>query len=211
MVIYMDGLACIQYFNYGILLNIFMRRAVMTKYMGLNIDGDLNLIVPEFSMAEEVFRLVDSDREHIRTFLSFVDSSVDVNSQINYFKLKMTGAANGTDKLFFIASSDKIIGTIDLHHIDSNNRKAEIGYWIHSNYAGQNIITKAVKTLCAYSFEVLELNKLTIFADVENIPSNKVALKTGFQLVGTKRQDIIMYDQYRDMNEYYLLKSDFLQ
>ncbi|SJN43288.1 hypothetical protein FM115_09950 [Marinilactibacillus psychrotolerans 42ea] len=38
-----------------------------------------------------------------------------------------------------------------------------------------------------------------------------MALKTGFQLVGTKRQDIIMYDQYRDMNEYYLLKSDFLQ
>ncbi|GEL66817.1 GNAT family N-acetyltransferase [Marinilactibacillus psychrotolerans] len=183
----------------------------MTKYMGINIEGNLNLIVPEFSMAEELFRLVDSDRDHLRTFLSFVDDSVDVTSQMNYFKMKMAGAANGTDKIFLIASDDKIIGSIDLHHIDSNNGKGEIGYWIHSSYAGKNIISKAVKTLCAYSFEVLKLNKLTIFADVENIPSNKVALKTGFQLVGTKRQDIIMYDQYRDMNEYYLLKSDFLQ
>lgn len=181
----------------------------MTKYFGLSIDEQLSLVIPELSMAEEVFRLIDSDRDHIRTFLSFVDSTVDVTSEINYFKMKMTGAANGTDKLFFIAEDDKLIGCIDLHKIDLNNGKAEIGYWIHSSYSGKSIMSKAVKRLCSYSFEVLELNKLIIFADIENIASNKVALKSGFKLVGVKPQDIVMYDQYRDMNEYYLLKSDF--
>lgn len=181
----------------------------MTKYFGLRIDENLDLVIPELSMAEEVFRLVDSDRSHLRTFLSFVDRSVDVTSQVNYFKMKMTGAANGTDKLFFIASNNKIIGCIDLHHIDSHTGKAEIGYWIHSSYSGQNIISKAVKRLCTYSFEVLELNKLSIFADVENIASNKVAIKNGFKLVGVKVQDEVIHDQYRDMNEYYLLRSEF--
>ncbi|MFL2106483.1 GNAT family N-acetyltransferase [Mycobacteroides abscessus] len=118
--------------------------------------------------------------------LSFVDSSVDLRSQINYFKMKITGAANGTYKLSFIVADNKIIGCIDLHNIDSTTGKAEIGYWIHSSYSGQNIVSKAVKRLCTYSFEVLELNKLSIFADVENIGSNKVAIKIGFKLAGIK-------------------------
>lgn len=182
----------------------------MKKYFGLSIDKNLDLVIPELSMADEVFRLVDSDRDHLRTFLGFVDSSVDVTSQINYFKMKMAGAANGTDKLFFIATNNKIIGCMELHNMDSNTGKAEIGYWIHSSYSSQNIISKAVKRLCTYSFEVLELNKLSIFADVENIASNKIAIKNGFKLVGIKLQDVVIYDKYRDMNEYYLLKSDFV-
>ncbi|MFC6463637.1 GNAT family N-acetyltransferase [Marinilactibacillus sp. GCM10026970] len=182
----------------------------MKKYFGLSIDKNFNLVIPELGMADEVFSLIDSDRDHLRTFLSFVDSSVDVTSQIDYFKMKMTGAANGTDKLFFIAMDNEIIGCIDLHRVDLNTGKAEIGYWIHSSYSGRDVISKAVKRLCTYSFEVLGLNKLIIFADTKNIASNKVALKTGFKLVGVKLQDVFMYDEYRDMNEYYLLKSDFL-
>lgn len=182
----------------------------MTKYFGLSIDKNIDLVMPELGMADEVYRLIDSDRDHLRAFLGFVDSSVDVTSQINYFKMKMIGAVNGTDKLSFIAADNKIIGCIDLHNIDSTTGKAEIGYWIHSSYSGQNIVSKAVKSLCTYSFEVLELSKLSIFADIENIASNKVAIKTGFKLVGVKVQDVIRHNEYRDMNEYYLLKSDFL-
>ncbi|WP_208560486.1 GNAT family N-acetyltransferase [Marinilactibacillus kalidii] len=182
----------------------------MAQYMGLNVEQNLDLIHPELLMADELFKLVDSDREHLRAFLTFVDSSVDSSTQKDYIKMKMNGAANGTDKLFFIFKDDKIIGCIDLHNMDFTNGKAEIGYWIHSSYAGQNIISKVVKEICTYSFEILKLNKLVIFADVENIPSNKVALKTGFKLVGTKLQDMVLHDQYRDMNEYYLLKNDFI-
>ena len=49
---------------------------------------------------------------------------------------------------------------------------------------------------------------IVIWPDVENIASDKIALKFGFKLVGIKYQDNIMYDEYRDMNEYYLLKAD---
>lgn len=104
--------------------------------------------------------------------LSFVDSSVDLRSQINYFKMKITGAANGTYKLSFIVADNKIIGCIDLHNIDSTTGKAEIGYWIHSSYSGQNIVSKAVKRLCTYSFEVLELIKLSSYKNRVQISGN---------------------------------------
>ena len=180
----------------------------MARYFGLDVNDEVRLIIPELSMATEVYDLIDSDRDHLRRYLDFVDASVDVSIQRAYFKMKMEAAAKGTDKLFLIAVKNKIVGCIDLHKIERPSNKAEIGYWIHSSYSGKNIVTQSVKTLCDYSFDVLNLNKLSLFADVENIASNKVALKAGFKLVGIKYQDNIMYDEYRDMNEYYLLTSD---
>lgn len=181
----------------------------MTNYFHLPIGDSYSLVSAELSMAKELFELVDSNREHLRTFLDFVDSSVDETLQENYIKMKLQGTANGTDKLFFIAYGDKLIGTIDLHAIHPTVKKAEIGYWVDANYARKGVTSKAVRVLCQYAFEVLELNKLTIMADVRNIGSNKVAQKCGFTFLGTRPQDSFIYGEYQDMNEYYLLKNDF--
>lgn len=62
--------------------------------------------------------------------------------------------------------------------------------------------------LC-YAFETLSLNKLTILADVRNIPSNKVAEKVGFSFVATDYQDVFDGEIFRDMNRYILLKEQF--
>lgn len=177
-------------------------------YFGLEIDDELRLVIPEYSMAEEVFNLVDSDREHLGAFLDFVETSVDASSQRDYFKMKMLGVANETDKLFFITLDDRIVGCIDLHNINMNVKKAEVGYWLHSAFTGRNIMSRAVEALRDYSFTILGLNKLSILADVDNTASNKVALKSGFLLVGVKHQDEIRNGEFRDMNEYELLKSD---
>ena len=123
--------------------------------------------------------------------------------------MKLKGSANGTDKLFFIAYKDKLIGTIDLHFIHPKVKKAEIGYWVHADYTQKGVASKAVRALCQYAFEVLELNKLTIMADVRNIGSNKVAQNCGFTFLGTRPQDALIYGEYQDMNEYYLLKEPF--
>lgn len=181
----------------------------MTPYFSLNIEDDLNLVYPELGMAKEIFELLDSDRDHLRVFLDFVDDSKDEKNQEDYIKMKMQGAANGTDKLFFIAKGDRLIGCIDLHFIHSASKKADISYWLHSDYTKQGIVSKSVRKLCEYAFVTLGLNKLTILADTENSGSNAVALSCGFSFLGTRKQDKQLYGKYRDINEYYLLKSDF--
>ncbi|MFC7055972.1 hypothetical protein ACFQOY_09085 [Enterococcus alcedinis] len=72
----------------------------MSKYFHLPIGDGYSLVAAEITMAEDIFKLVDSNREHLRTFLDFVDASVDVTLQENYIKMKLQGSANGTDKLF---------------------------------------------------------------------------------------------------------------
>lgn len=160
-------------------------------------------------MATILFELVDSDREHIREFLDFVDTTKEPSDEINYINMKLSGHIKGTDRLFLISYEDELVGSIDLHFIDSRNKKAEIGYWIHSSQAKKGNTTKCVKKVCQIAFEEMGLNKLSIVADTENVGSNAVALKSGFSFVGTDKEDIVMYDKLRDMNKYSLLKSEF--
>ena len=105
----------------------------MKHYFHLPIDSKLSLVQPTVDMASTLFDLVDSDREHIRQFLDFVDVTKEPADEIKYINMKLSGQVKGTDRLFLISYEDKLVGSIDLHFIDSRNKKAEIGYWIHSS------------------------------------------------------------------------------
>ncbi len=170
--------------------------------MGINVTDDITLIYPELIMATEIFQLIDSDREHLDPFLGFNDVVKSVSDEVDYIKMKRSDH----DRVFFIVKDEKIIGTVDLHAMDEETGKAEIGYWLHSDYTGQHIMTKSVATLIDYSFNIIGLNKLTIKADVNNLASNKVARNLNFTFLGTKPQDIKLHGTLHDMNEYYLLK-----
>lgn len=181
------------------------------NYFKLPIDDELALVYPEIRMAKELFNVIDSDRENLRIFLDFIDDALDYTSQEDYFKMKLAGNAKQTDALFLIAKKETLIGCVDFHGINLTSKQAEIGYWLHSSYTNQGIMSKVVKKLCEYAFESLALHRLTIVADVENKASNQVALNNGFTFVGTQEEERILYGKYRDMNYYYLLSRDFFK
>ncbi len=172
------------------------------------INPKLSLVSPSVYLAKAVYQALDNDRKHLRTYLDFVDTTTSVEDEEAYIKMKLGGEMNGTDRLFFIAYQEEIVGSIDFHFIDLNNQTAEIGYWVASSHCGKNIATEAVKTLCKIAFDEMGLNRLTIVADVENKPSNRVAIKSGFKKEGTFRQSKKVYDERRDFNIYALLKEE---
>ncbi|RDX00618.1 GNAT family N-acetyltransferase [Listeria kieliensis] len=177
----------------------------------LKIDEQLSLVQPSFSMATEVFKVLDKDREHLREFLDFVDNTKSPEDEKGYIKLKLDGYLKETDRLFFIAFDDEIIGSIDLHFMSLSDETAEIGYWMSSAHCGKNIATKAVRAVCELAFAEMGLNRLTIVADVTNLASNRVAEKSGFRKEGTLKQAKKLYDEFTDLNTYALLKSEFIQ
>jgi len=85
--------------------------------------------------------------------------------------------------------SRKLIGFIDIKNIDWKIPKAEIGYYIDSNYDGRGIASNALKIMVDYSFDTLKINKLFIRTTKDNIGSQKVAEKNGFEKEGYIRQD----------------------
>lgn len=183
----------------------------MTHHFTLPVTDDIYFVQPTLEMAEEIFRIIDSDRQHIGEFLDFVELTKDVKDEENYLKMKLTSEANGTDKLFLIFYQKELAGTIDLHFIDHKNKKAEIGYWIRSTFSKKGIASTSVRKVCDIAFDDLNLNKLTIVADTENIASNAVAKKCGFTFVATDKDDLLLREEWRDSNRYALLKKDYLK
>lgn len=173
------------------------------------IDDRLSLAFPQLNAAEKLFSLIESDRPHIEAFIADIAETKTLEAEKNFIKMKLHGYAEGTDYLFFIVYDKTICGCIDIHNIDQKIGKGEIGYWLHSSYTKRGIVTKCVQALCRLAFKDFGLNKLLIFVDVENAPSNRVAQKVGFTLTSTEPQDVLLFGKLRDMNHYTLLKEQY--
>lgn len=95
------------------------------------------------------------------------------------------------------------IGLIDVKNIDLAIPKAELGYFIDSNYEGLGIISRALEPFIDQLVKTHNFKKLLLRIESENRGSIRVALKNGFELEGTIRRDYITTrNQVVDLNYY---------
>ena len=87
--------------------------------------------------------------------------------------------------LIFEKTTMKFIGTTGWHHYEWDIPAFETGYWLHSAYQNQGLMTEAIHALTRFTFQVLRANRLEIRCDTANTRSKKLAERLGFQLEGT--------------------------
>ncbi len=118
-----------------------------------------------------------------------------------------------TDRYDAIIEADGVpCGTIGLLNIDNKNKKAE--YYIamgEISFKGKGISTQASKLLIEYAFSVLDLNKIYLFTESENIIAQRLFEKVGFVKEGLLRDDMISHERFVDRYAYGLTKSDYFQ
>lgn len=107
---------------------------------------------------------------------------------------------------FVIVKDKQIIGTVDLQLVDKDNNIGGFGYWIDEDYQGLGITTISLKRLIDYAF-TLNLHKLTISCVKENIHSNKVAIRVGFEHEASLKSEFLLHGKYHDLERYSLFKS----
>ena len=102
-----------------------------------------------------------------------------------------------------------IVASIFLKSIDWKIGKCEMGYFIDQRYEGKGLVSKMIKLLAPYSFEVLELNKIYLRIEPSNESSRRVAERNGFTLEGKLRSDFKTSDgKLIDCLYYGLLKDE---
>ena len=107
-------------------------------------------------------------------------------------------------------SDDRHIGNIGLHKIHPINRTANMGMLLgEKNYWGRGYATKCWSIMSGYAFNVLNLNKVCMSINSENIASIKSAEKAGFKLEGRLIQQVFKGGVYQDELKYGLLKKDW--
>ncbi len=116
------------------------------------------------------------------------------------------------ERLLIVDKHDDILGA--LWHFEGvpyfNAR--EIGYILYkADQRRSGVMSEAVAMLCDYVFKSRLLNRLEIRMDTNNIASEKVAIKCGFQKEGVARQASFSHGRHVDMNVYALLRSEWEQ
>ena len=112
---------------------------------------------------------------------------------------------------FAIASAEEAIGGIGLHRqTDFMRRSAELGYWLGEEHWGKGIATMAVKTMTAWGFAHMDIDR--IFAQVFgwNPASGRVLEKAGFTFEGRLRGAVYKDGRTTDLLTYGMLRSDLM-
>ena len=92
-----------------------------------------------------------------------------------------------------LASGDRHIGNCGLVAIDRDNRTATLGIFIgEKDCRGQGFGEEAVRALCRFAFEEMDLRKIRL--DVH--AGNAAALKT-YERVGFRREGVLREEVYR--------------
>jgi RimJ/RimL family protein N-acetyltransferase len=111
----------------------------------------------------------------------------------------------------FSADGDILYGGISINPINREHNFANVGYWVRLSQQRRGIASCAVRRIAEYGFEHLELTRLEILAEPENLASCRVAEKSGALFEGIARNRLMVNDRLRNAAVYGLIPSDLLR
>jgi ribosomal-protein-alanine N-acetyltransferase len=109
----------------------------------------------------------------------------------------------------FRTSDSALIGGITLSNIRRGvSQSCSLGYWIGEPYARQGYMTKGVRAVAWFVFEVLRLHRLEAACLPENKASSALLTRTGFQYEGLARRYLKINGIWQDHWLFALLSDD---
>lgn len=175
------------------------------------VDDELSLELIQQHQKEELFRLIDRNREHLRKWLLWVDKrkSAEDLEPIIPFWIRNYADNNGFDA--GLRYKGELVGMVGLHYIDLKNKTTSIGYFLSEEAQGKGIVTRTISALLDYLFDELKLNRVLIQCAANNEKSKAVPERLGFVNEGITREGQWLYDHYEDLMNYSLLSNDWVR
>lgn len=99
-----------------------------------------------------------------------------------------------------------IIGTIGFQEWSIEHKKAEISYALFPNSWGHGYAKEAVEKVISYGFQEMDLVRIGAIVFTENLSSNKLLEKLGFEKEGVLRNYMHQNNQAYDTNIYSVIK-----
>ena len=148
--------------------------------------------------AEELFALVEGNREHLRRWLPWVDTMTSVGAEREFINARLDGFSRNGSFVAGVWFHDRLVGAAGLEQIDWTNYLTSIGYFLSEDSQGNGLITSACRALVDHSFGDLGLNRVEVRVATENHRSRAVPKRLGFREEGILRQVEWLYDHHVD-------------
>jgi ribosomal-protein-serine acetyltransferase len=172
-------------------------------------DIVLKKLRPETSPV--LFDAINSNRDHLREWLPFVDQTWKVSDTEIFVRSVLGDQGAKKDLIYEIWFRSEFAGLIALKEIDRWNKKTELGYWIIPQFEGKGIITDACRLLIDMAFGTLGMNRIQIKAGVGNARSLRVAERLNFRFEGIERSGEKLNKRYIDLATYSMLRKEWEQ
>jgi len=132
------------------------------------------------------------------------DEARSMNQNTSYSAGEYQFALEAKDKNVFI-------GKCGFTRVNWKNRAAEMAILIgEKDYRGLGYGTDAVKVLCRFGFQEMNLNKIKAVVFDYNLPALRCYEKCGFRREGLLRQEMFREGTYHDVVCLSLLREEFL-
>lgn len=129
------------------------------------------------------------------------DSLEATEEQMNWFA---NLEKEGTGIWFAVCSLDNktFYGGGGLNNLSKAHKKAEIGFWLLTDYWGQGIMTEAMPLICNYGFNELGLHRIEGFVESDNTNCKNAMAKLDFQYEGSMKDCEIKNGKYISLDIY---------
>ena len=174
------------------------------------IDNDFYLKQLQVEDSEQLFQLVDKNREYLKEWLPWLNYNKSIeDSQKFIIDAKERYEGNKSFELG-IWYKEKLAGVIGLHEIDWKNEKTAIGYWLGNDFQGHGLVSQAVQFVFDYCFKELKLKVIEIRCAVDNKKSRVIPEKLGLKFKGIKEMAESLYGKLVDHAIYEINLDDFI-
>lgn len=161
--------------------------------------------------AAAIFEAMNSDRQHLRTWLPFVDHTWKASDTEIFIQHIISNPAPKKDIVYEIWHENDFAGLVAIKEIDPWNRKAELGYWITSRFEGRGFVSRSCRMMIKLAFDNFKLNRIQIKAGIGNIRSCLIPERLGFRIEGIERDGERLTDRFTDLVTYSLLRDEWIK
>lgn len=153
-----------------------LRRAIQDDVQPI-LEACQDPLIPRFTTVPSDYTIL-----HAQNFVDRTQESLELERELPFVIT------------FDVAEGEKFAGVISLHTINTHNHCAEIGYWMHPDMRGQGIATTAAKLITNLGITSIGFRRIEGVVDVENIASQKLLLKAGYEREGVLKKKVTRED-----------------
>lgn len=142
------------------------------------------------SSHRKLFRAVEDSRKFLEPWLPWVPYNDSVEASLRYAEACESDWRAGVALRFTIRlkNEPEVIGVITLESISDLHRSCDLGYWLRKAFTGRGLMTEVAKVLLEFAFENIHFHRIRCAAATDNIPSQRVIERLGFQREGVARE-----------------------
>jgi ribosomal-protein-serine acetyltransferase len=158
---------------------------------------------------DALFAAVEESIDELAQWMPWCSDGYTRDAALAFIRSQDAAWREGREYSFAITDrpSGDLLGGCGLNHLDWQNRRANLGYWVRRSARGHGVAPAAARLVAEFGFHELQLDRIEIIAATENVASQRVAEKVGAvregvarkrYRVGAKTHDAVVYSLVRD-------------